>query len=1072
MHRVIKKHLNLLFFLLVSLVNVSCNSSGGNSAVDDFLGITNPGSTTSNGGIGNSALTTTPSTHNYGDVGVGGNGSHTFTIENTSNVSIYIFSFQGANATFSISNNTCPTTPSSFAAGATCTLDVDFDPPSGGDHSLNINVLYSQTAGNNDLVSSFSLLGSAGANAPSNYQLTAVTGVSASISWTDNSSNEVSFEVQRCNGITCASSFVSAFTNSLALNTTSYTFTGLTEGAYYRFRVRAITSSSQSDWLEGPTMLAFGGIDSIDDNGTGTNDLTFLDCRSENEGAYVTLSWNSVPDATNYFIYDKTGATSTLLKTVTAPSTSTTLTGLNINSSYDLLITAATSTGFNSQNLAETTITTTSYLPCLVLGKSSYKDQTMGTGFYLPTDVHTYGGKFFAVDRYNHRVLIWNSEPTLNSNLPNVVIGQADLTQRYINNTPGSIGTVSAKSLQFPYRVWAGSVGGTDKMVVTDTNNHRVLIWNSIPTSSHTSADVVLGQGNMTLNAANGGDTSRGMNSPVGVWSDGTKLYVTDFSNHRVLIWNTFPTSNFATPNVYLGQATSTAVGFDCTIAEGMRNPSGVWSDGTNLLVSNTSCNRVAVYNPIPTTGMTSPVTILGNSSLTGATAAATAAGVDNPYNVKMFGGRVYVADFNNHRIKVWNSLPSAGSHGVASNFVLGTSNTAATAGITSSRLQNPMSVTVSGTRIYVADYNNYRFLGYNTIPTGDDTNSNFVLGQDSFTTEVFNDSQNIAANNFDYPDGFAYDGTQFFVADSSRHRVLVWNGMPSDWNKNADFVIGQGNFSTMTAARTQSQLNTPRGICVGGGKLWVPDFSNHRVMVFDLPITTNSPNASAVLGQTSWTTATTGTGLDRTNSPIRCFYDGSKFYVVDRTYDRILIWNSLPTMASVLDNPAANIRIGDDTDNTTSQIGFRDPWGVYSDGSRLYVADSGSHRVMVWDPIPTTNDENADFHLGANADWSTRTGGVSSVALNTPVDITGDSSGNIYVLDDENGRVMVWNNPSSSNQAADNMYGKILYNDTNEPGNTSASIGDESRGLFFNENRLFIGDSIHSKVIAFPVAP
>ena len=45
------------------------------------------------------------------------------------------------------------------------------------------------------------------------------------------------------------------------------------------------------------------------------------------------------------------------------------------------------------------------------------------------------------------------------------------------------------------------------KLFIADTRNNRVLIYNSIPTENNASADVVIGQPDMVSNSANqGGD--------------------------------------------------------------------------------------------------------------------------------------------------------------------------------------------------------------------------------------------------------------------------------------------------------------------------------------------------------------------------------------------------------------------------------------------------------------------------------------------------------------------------------------------------------------------------------------
>ena len=49
--------------------------------------------------------------------------------------------------------------------------------------------------------------------------------------------------------------------------------------------------------------------------------------------------------------------------------------------------------------------------------------------------------------------------------------------------------------------------------------------------------------------------TARTLSSPTGLWTDGNRLVVTDRSNNRVLIWSDFPTSNFQPADLVLGQS-------------------------------------------------------------------------------------------------------------------------------------------------------------------------------------------------------------------------------------------------------------------------------------------------------------------------------------------------------------------------------------------------------------------------------------------------------------------------------------------------------------------------------------
>lgn len=153
-------------------------------------------------------------------------------------------------------------------------------------------------------------------------------------------------------------------------------------------------------------------------------------------------------------------------------------------------------------------------------------------------------GKLVLPDNANNRVLIWNAMPVNGAQLPNLVLGQSTFT----SCTAGAVGPNTIKT---PGKPWTNG----QKLVVADAGYHRVLIWNNFPTTNGQAPDIVLGQPNFTSGAANnGGPSASSLSAPAAVASDGLRLAVLDKGNNRVLIWNTFPTTNNQPANVVLGQ--------------------------------------------------------------------------------------------------------------------------------------------------------------------------------------------------------------------------------------------------------------------------------------------------------------------------------------------------------------------------------------------------------------------------------------------------------------------------------------------------------------------------------------
>ena len=125
---------------------------------------------------------------------------------------------------------------------------------------------------------------------------------------------------------------------------------------------------------------------------------------------------------------------------------------------------------------------------------------------------------------------------------PSVIVGQPDFV------------SVAQNLTQTGLRSPAGVATDGKILVIADTDNNRVLIWNSIPTTNGAPADVVIGQtgfGSITFPPTVSQTSMRG---PESVWIQGTKLFVADTLNNRILIWNTIPTQNGQPADLVLGQ--------------------------------------------------------------------------------------------------------------------------------------------------------------------------------------------------------------------------------------------------------------------------------------------------------------------------------------------------------------------------------------------------------------------------------------------------------------------------------------------------------------------------------------
>ncbi len=199
-----------------------------------------------------------------------------------------------------------------------------------------------------------------------------------------------------------------------------------------------------------------------------------------------------------------------------------------------------------------------------------------------------------------------------------IVLGQQSFTSCASNDTDndGTSDTPTAQTLSYPYGVWSD---GT-LLAVIDAGNERVLLWNTFPTSNFQAADLVLGQSDFTHNMANDDDqdgtsdatpsarTFKG--ASMGINSDGTRFCVTDTYNHRVLVWEAFPTVNFQPADSVYGQENFTNNAYNDDDQNGTPDanasartfyqPVGCYYQGNNMLFSDFKNNRVLIFSLAP----------------------------------------------------------------------------------------------------------------------------------------------------------------------------------------------------------------------------------------------------------------------------------------------------------------------------------------------------------------------------------------------------------------------------------------------------------------------------------------
>jgi hypothetical protein len=306
-----------------------------------------------------------------------------------------------------------------------------------------------------------------------------------------------------------------------------------------------------------------------------------------------------------------------------------------------------------------------------------------------------------------------------------------------------------------------------------------------------------------------------------------------------------------------------------------------------------------------------------------------------------------------------------------------------------------------------------------------DNKNADFVFGQGGFTTSGLGDGPDRLTR----PEGVAYDPVgppaRLFVADTSNHRIVVYNAPFSTGQSGVAFLgqpDGTSDDANQGGSPASNTLYTPTGLSWDGSFLWVADQANNRVLRFPPAQIVTNGSADMVVGQPNFTSNTAnhgdGDGTRGMERPLDVASTGSDLLVVDRRNHRVLIWTPLPSPLSP--DPQASRVLGQATFAVPGGSGggntrFSFPQGVDSDGTRIVVTDAENERILIWDSFPASNGQAADRILG-QPDYSANTpntGGVTSrsLYLRAPIGYIGLSpaleGSNVWVPDCGNNRVL-----------------------------------------------------------------
>jgi DNA-binding beta-propeller fold protein YncE len=439
---------------------------------------------------------------------------------------------------------------------------------------------------------------------------------------------------------------------------------------------------------------------------------------------------------------------------------------------------------------------------------------------------------------------------------------------------------------------------------------YRISVFDVTAITDGENAINVLGQPNFTSSGA--ATTASGLGGPYDIAVAGDRLYVADAFNYRVVAYDVAAITN--------GEAAVDAVG---------------QSDGTS------------VTDPVPVF-TTARAQDLPNSW-----------GFSTPkYSaLDSVNHRLFVTDANNNRVLVFNLTSNNQPVDGVADYVLGQPNFYSTTPVLSaSGMGDPSGIAYDATtnRLFVAERNNNRVLVYDVASITNGEAAVNVLGQPNLTSNNQGTTQNSLYNVIDIALDSA--GQRLFVVDTGNNRVMVFDVAEIANGENAVNVIGKPNFTTATNDTTQSGLSGPFGIEFDSvnNRLFVGDYFNARVMVFDVASITNGENAVNVLGQPDYiTTDYVPIAADKIQYPQGMSYDTERnyLYVADEDLFRIAVFD----VGSITNGENAINVLGKETFDNGSNLGISQNYvgrvvSVEYDAASKTLYAVGENRIITFE--------------------------------------------------------------------------------------------------------------------------